>query len=118
VNRFRAFAYYNKNANNNPYPFRKTDPATSKIYPFSKNATTGKTAKMAVLDGFGGPSKLPALMDFDKDWANQLGYTPGPVELEAAGSVKLAHGNTRQHLYFDGHAQTKRQDAVKDKDKY
>jgi len=118
VDRFRAFAYYNKNANNNPYPFKKSDIAANKIYPFSADKVTQQTPRMAMLSGFGGPSKVPALMDFDKDWANQLAYNPGPVEADACGSVKLSHGNTRQHLYFDGHVLTKKQDAPKDKDKY
>jgi hypothetical protein len=87
--------------------------------PFGYNAGLASVKKPLKLSAFGGkisPAQASALMDFDFLWCVQTGYDQhlGPNEDTASGkpSLALSHGNTRQHMYFDWHVETKKSTAV------
>ena len=112
--RWRAYAYYNHRGTRNPFPFNSA--YNGRLYPFNRYPDSGAqmSKKLTAVNGKGGVSRLPALMDFDREWCRQLGYSPGQVEDEAAGPGPLSHDTTRQHLYFDWHVETKQKEAVTD----
>jgi hypothetical protein len=109
--RWRAYAYYPKanamGAVRNPVPFNNPN-----FTPFGWGNQPGSEMKLSSLNARVSPSRGPALMDFDLQWCKALGYQPGPNEDDAAGNGTLSHGNTRQHLYFDWHVETRPAGAV------
>jgi prepilin-type N-terminal cleavage/methylation domain-containing protein len=117
----RSYAVYPKagtgggTAGNNPAPF-----SDKTFTPFGWQGASGTptpTMRLTAIAARGSVSSLPAVMDYDQTWINQVGYnvSAGDSDFDATGSQgsqAVSHGNRRQHLFFDWHVEGKSLGAV------
>jgi prepilin-type N-terminal cleavage/methylation domain-containing protein len=117
----RSYCVYPKAGNaggtaaNNPAPF---DDKT--FTPFGwqgASATPTSPMRLTAIAARGSVSSLPAVMDFDQTWINQVGYkvSAGDSDFDATGplgSTATSHDKRRQHLFFDFHVEGKPLGAV------
>ena len=97
-------------AANNPAPFNDNT-----LTPFGwqgNSATPTPTMKLTAIATRGPISSLPAVMDYDQTWINQVGYnvSAGDSDFDATGPVGskvTSHGARRQTLFFDWHVESK-----------
>jgi prepilin-type N-terminal cleavage/methylation domain-containing protein len=97
-------------AANNPEPFND-----NKFTPFGwqgNSATPTRPLRLTAIAARGAVSSLPAVMDYDQTWINQVGYnvSAGDSDFDATGapgSKAVSHDNRRQHLFFDWHVESK-----------
>jgi prepilin-type N-terminal cleavage/methylation domain-containing protein len=68
--------------------------------PFGQAPSGAPPVKMSTIQGFRSPSEVWAMIDLDK-WGANPSYTLDPPS-------KPVHGKTRNALYFDSHANTRR----------
>lgn len=102
-------------AANNPAPFNDNT-----LTPFGwqgAGASPLSPMRLTALAARGSVSSLPAVMDYDQTWINQVGYNvpAGDSDFDAtgpSGSKSISHDSRRQHLFFDFHVESKPIGAV------
>jgi prepilin-type N-terminal cleavage/methylation domain-containing protein len=75
-------------------------------------ANASQPMRLTAIAARGSVSQLPAVMDYDQTWINQVGYniSAGDSDFDATGpqgSKAVSHDNRRQHLFFDSHVEGK-----------